>query len=438
MSKEIHLLQLNALNHIKNYFKKCKKKKVNINISPFCDFVTWADCLGNEKIKLFQQKSYISFSYFKNIIKEIFFVGTNSNYKLKLYKRNIKNVDNIIYTYCSRNDFNSKGEFYDKYFNFKSNSNSKTLLFLISLDNFLPKNSINCYILYKDGNNFNFFYFIKKFFMNIFKKNFFHTFNKTYDYSEICANFFTSIFKNDQFNLHMPYENRPHQNFIIEATKKISKDNNIFGYYHRAPEPFQLEMIYKTKNLKRLYVSSKIQKNIFLKYFLWPKNKIKVMNSFRYLSFSNRSNFIFIPYKINKPNFLIEKLNTLQAKKKMSLRRFNISIHPLNRRNKPQILFKKKIQNIIKENKYINSFDAPVILGEPGGVASELLDTVGKVYHICKNPLDVFSEKMWKNLKVKKISDYIYQYKKKSSEKFLYIDRDNKKFKKLLKRNNFI
>ena len=438
MSKEIHLLQLNALNLIKNYFKKCKKKKVNINISPFCDFVTWADCIGNEKIKLFQQNSYISFSYLKNIIKEIFFVGTNSNYKLKLYKRNIKNVDNIIYTYCSRKDFNSKGEFYDKYFNFKSNSDSKTIFFLISLDNYLPKNLMNSYILYKDGNNFDCLYFVKKFFMNISKKNFFHTFNKTYDFSEICANFFTSAFKDDQFNLFIPFENRPHQNFIIEAAKKISKVNNVFGYYHRAPEPFQLEMIYKTKNLKKLYVSSKIQKNVFSKYFLWPKNKIKVMNSFRYLSFSNRANFIFFPYKISKPNFLVEKLRTLQIKKEMSLREFNISIHPLNKKNKSQILFKKKIQNVIKESKNIKTFDAPIILGEPGGVASELLDTVGKVYHICENPLDVFSEKIWKNLKVKKISDHIYQYKKNGNEKFLYLDSDNKKFKKLLSRKNFI
>ena len=91
----------------------------------------------------------------------------------------------------------------------------------------------------------------------------------------------------------------------------------------------------------------------------------------------------------------------------------------------------------MKQNKNLDLLDAPIILGEPGGVASELLDTVGKVYHICENPLDIFSEKIWKNLKVKKISESIYQYKKTSNEKFLYLDRNSKKFKRLLRNNNF-
>ena len=78
-----------------------------------------------------------------------------------------------------------------------------------------------------------------------------------------------------------------------------------------------------------------------------------------------------------------------------------------------------------------------MILGEPGGVAAELLDTVGKVYHICENRLDIFSGKIWNNLEVLKISDSIFQYKKNRNEKFLFIDSNNRKFKRLLKNNNF-
>jgi hypothetical protein len=437
MSKEIYLEQLNALKLIKKFNKRCIIKSIDINISPFCDFVTWADCIGNDKIRLMQKKSFISFSYLKNMIKEIFFVGINPNFKLKHFKRNIKDVENVIYSYCSKKDFNNKGDFYDKYFNFKSSKNSKTLFFLISLDNYLPKKSKNTFILYKDGNYFNFIYFIKKFYKKIFKKNFIHSFNSTSSFSEICANYFISVFKNDQFNLYIPYENRPHQNCVIQATKKISKKNNIFGYYHRAPEPFQLEMIYKAKNLKKLYVSSNIQKKVFIKYFSWPVDKVEVVNSFRYLEFYNRSNFIFFPYKIKNPNFLIDRLNKLQKIKKMSLKNFKISVHPLNEKNISQIDFKNKIKKIIKKNKNIKLFDAPVILGEPGGVAAELLDTVGKVYHICENPLDIFSGKIWNNLEVLKISDSIFQYKKNHNEKFLFIDGNDRKFQRLLKKNNF-
>ena len=134
----------------------------------------WADCVGNEKIKLLQKNSFISFSYLKNIIKGIFFVGINSNYKLKSFKRNIINVENIIYSYCSKGDFNKKGEFYDKYFNFKSSRSDKTIFFLISLDNYIPKNSNNTYIIYKERNNYNLIYIFKEFLKKkSFKKNFF-------------------------------------------------------------------------------------------------------------------------------------------------------------------------------------------------------------------------------------------------------------------------
>jgi hypothetical protein len=433
MINKIHNTQINTLNIAKKYHKKNKNRSIDISVSPFCDFVTWADCIGNEKIKLLQKNRLISFQYFKNILKEIFLIGINSNYEIASSKIETKNIDNVIYSYCSKKNFNNNGEFYDTNFNYGSKKNSKTVWFLISQDNYIPKKIFNTFILYKKKNYFNLYYLFHSFLKNIFKKNFFHKFNYTYDYSKICYKFFFSKLQNAHFNLYIPYENRPHQNQIIRATKKISKKNKIYCYYQRAPEPLQLEMIYKEKNIDKLYVCSKIQKNIFIKYFSWPEKKIEIINSLKHLKFLNRSSHIFLPYNIENSKFFLERLEKLQHLKKRSFNNYKISIHPLNEKSKEHLHLKKMIKINLTKNKNKPN-NVPIILGAPGGTASEMLDTVGKVYHICDNYLDIFSQKIWKNVKVTKISDSIYEYKK-ISYKFLLTNGNKNNFYNLINKN---
>ena len=80
----------------------------------------------------------------------------------------------------------------------------------------------------------------------------------------------------------------------------------------------------------------------------------------------------------------------------------------------------------MKQNKNLDLLDAPIILGEPGGVASELLDTVEKFTIFVKNHWISFLKNMEK-FKSKENFRIIYQYKKMSNEKFLYLDRNSVK-----------
>ena len=123
----------------------------------------------------------------------------------------------------------------------------------------------------------------------------------------------------------------------------------------------------------------------------------------------------------------------LQHLKKRSFNNYKISIHPLNEKSKEHLHLKKMIKiNLIKNKNKPNNI--PIILGAPGGTASEMLDTVGKVYHICDNYLDIFSQKIWKNVKVTKISDSIYEYKK-ISYKFLLTNGNKNNFYNLINKN---
>ena len=435
MEKEIYKSQIDTINLAKKYLKLRKKTGVDISISPFCDFVIWADCIGNEKIKLISKKKYLSIDLVKNFIKEILSIIINSNYKLISSKIDKKKSYNIIYSYCSKENFGKDGSFYDRYFNYKSNKKKNIYWFLISLDNYIPTKIKNISIVYKEKRTINFLNFLKIILKNLFKKNFLDNTNNTSFRSNLFANYFYKTFKYSKFNVYLPYENRPHQNAVIKVAKQISKKNKIFGYYHRMPEPLQLEMIYKSNFLDKLYVCSEIQKKVFHRYFSWPSKKLEVTNSIRYLKLKKRKDYIFLPYNIKNQNFLIEKLKTLLMIKNSSIKKHNISIHYLNKKNKKHINFKDQIKKIsIKKKKKL---DAPIILGEAGGVAAEMLDTTGKVYHISNRNLNIFSQKIWKNIKVKKISESIFEYKKLTNKKLLNLNGKKNNFSNILKKNKF-
>ena len=345
METEIYKTQISSLKLAKNYIQNSKLKGIDVGLSPLCDFVIWTECLGKQKLKLLRKKKFLNFNFLKVLIKEILSIGKNYNYSILTSTVNHNSKINIIYSYCTKKNFNKDGSFNDTYFG-KSVKNKNIYWFLISLDNFIPKKSKNIFVIYKEKNSFNLFYFFEFICKNFLKKNSFHFCNNTSNISRIYSNFFYNEFKNLKFNLYLPYESRPHQNAVIKASKKISNKNKIFGYYHRMPEPFQSEMIYKLKDLDKLYVCSEPQKKVFNKFFSWPLKKLKVIDSIRYSKLTKRRKFIFLPFEIKNIKNLFEDLKKLLIFKNANINGFKISLHPLQKNNKnifiSKILFKIK------------------------------------------------------------------------------------------------
>ena len=54
--EKIKNFQLSSLKTAIKYLQSCKKKGIDINTTPYCDFVTWADGLGLEKFLLLIKK----------------------------------------------------------------------------------------------------------------------------------------------------------------------------------------------------------------------------------------------------------------------------------------------------------------------------------------------------------------------------------------------
>ena len=435
---EIDSYQNNSLSLAKRYLKNCKKKGININISPFCDFVTWAQCVGNEKLKQLIKPRKINLKLLYLYALEVVTIAKLDCYlKTSLKLKNDNKKLNIVLSYSEKSNYSNNGIFRDTYFKL-TNKKNRIIWFLLSLDNYIPPQKKNLFIIHKKQDEYRWFYFIKILIKNLSKKNFFFRFNNTTLFSEMMSDIFYDLFKGKKFNLFLPYESRPIQNAIINSAKKISKKNKIFAYVHNMPTAFQADMIYKNQDIDILFVCSNLQKKIFVKYYEWPKKKIKVTGSIRFTSFPKRKSTIFLPYEITDEKFYLDNLLILFKLKKFNNKNLKISIHPLKKLDQEHINFKKliigEISGIegIKRNK-IMIFD-PILIGTPGGVAAECLQNLGKVYHITNNKYDIFSKIIWKNLEIKNLNQFTYKYRVIKKVNFIDLKSSKNPLRKKLQR----
>lgn len=432
--------QLILLEKVKKYNYFCLKKKIDPSLNPWSFMTTWVkthgyfklnDLMGHNKKKFFfLLKDLISISGLHDL--KSFYHSNNYSFKKKI-------IDTIIISYCSKKDFDSNGVFYDKYFGISS-KNKNYLWFLISLDHFLPKKVNNNIIILKkiNKNKFNFFFFIKKF---LSKKNF-YTFSNSTVFSEIISESFLKLFSDKVVkNLVINYEAIPFQHSLIQIIKKININTNVLCYLHCAGWALQTELMYKEKKIDKLFVSSYDQRNNLIKYFNWPPQKIKFIPSLRFRREKNDyfSKKIFVPFEIYDDSKILQNFeNFIISFEEKSLNKFSFKIHPLNFKSEKHRNFKTKIQKIIERNesKFSNKLKKKisVFIGTATGVCAQAIEDGVIVYHLPCNPiLDVFSEEIWPNIKVRKILDNVYEYSLRKKNKLFLVNNQKNKFNKYLK-----
>ena len=281
MNSEIDFVQLSLIKKSKKYLSHCKEKGIDIALSPFCDLTSWINSLGYQKIHLINENKIFNKSYLRYFLSEIINIG-RYKFNYHIYKNNLSNIKklNIIYSYSWKENF-KKDFFFDNYF--KVGSKDKNFFFiLISIDGFLPKKAQNCIIIKRTKIFFDPLNFLNCFFKKIFHKHFFHQFSSTNIFNEFIQRLVQNELPKKKMNVLIPYENRPHQNAFIIATNNKNKQNKIICYLHNMPWPFQLDMIYKKIKIDKLLVCSDIQRKVFIKNYLWPKNIVRIISSIRF------------------------------------------------------------------------------------------------------------------------------------------------------------
>jgi hypothetical protein len=150
----------------------------------------------------------------------------------------------------------------------------------------------------------------------------------------------------------------------------------------------------------------------------WPKNKLLLIESLRFRSDENRSlsKKIYLPYILDNKRVLIKEFEKLLINSsKKNFPKLEIKIHQANLNSKKHLVFKNELEEIMevyKDNFSNNPSEEniSIFFGVTTSIF-EALESGTKVIHICSDPLlQSFDEKMWPNLKTKKLNNFTFSY----------------------------
>lgn len=397
-------------------------------------FPIFGDAPGTLFLKSKAENKYVIhfiLNYFKFFLSILF-----SKVEFKRYFNTKKNFQNIYFSWGFKKNFDKNGNFKDRYINKNISNFKNTLIFLIYLDNKLPsKVKPNTILVYKKEflKNFNLIFFLKYLLKNIN----FKFFKKMSSFSSLSDQVVEFIRKNissqNLKKIFLIYEGQPYQKNIIFYFKKKLKGINITGYDHSAPPALPLNLYFDGCSPDRLLITGKEQANFYKKYLNWPKSKLKIIPSFRFQNekkafFQNR---IFLPFELSDKSIFLKNLQILvDANKIKNLNKYEVKIHPLGLKLKDHIQFADKVKNVIKKSKNSKikkNNKSSVFFGQTTAIIVAL-ELNFKCYHVCSYPLfDSYSSKLWSSIKVKKLSENLFEYELIRKNSFIQKGSNNEK-----------
>ena len=390
MMTNIFVQQLKILKKIQRFFFSEIKQNQELSIYDYYYFTSWVQNYGNWSLRsLIKKNTFLS--NFKFIIKYIIEYSIKDTTEFSILEKISKNnYKNLIITYMNSSNL-KKNKLYDTYFNTKIHNSTKTLWLIINFDyiNVNLNKYKNVLIINKKFTFFNikfYFFLFKNFFLILFKKKkikdkvFYNFLEKTLlrivKYK--CVN-----------NVYLPYESQPHQHFIIKIIKKYSKKIRIFGFLHSSLVPLPTDFFYK-KNYEpdKLIVNGEIQKKILHKYLLWPKSRVAVKNSFRYLK-KNKSTFynkIYLSYFIGNPDAAFNKIKYLLKTILNFKNKFNVINHPYMANSFSHNKLLNLLGNYNRSRKNLIKKNITIVVGV-SAIILEILENDQEVIHICEDPI---------------------------------------------------
>ena len=404
-----------------SFVSKHKKNKYN-QFSDINYLNTWVLNFGN----YFLRKKFLDLSFFDNL-NFLFFL---------FYKKNISENYNFYFNFSSKNilkniyqnlviSFKSNYSDFDTHFSSNRSYTKNSLWLLINLTdkNFFEK-SENIIISKKKINNVLFIKFKTTILFLIWlifgsknheDKNFISTFNRIFD--RVNLRHIKRVF--------LPYEAQPYQKYLINLIKKKNRKCEIIAYCHGGLPSLPIEYT-QNKLIDKIYVHSKVEQSILTKFFGWKKTKIFLTKSFRHFKKNKiKPNKLYLPYNFNFNKKLKEDLHFLFSRYDMG--RIKVVSHPFVKNSRNQ----KKLHNYIhhlkqkKNSKYDKKNTKTIFLGVTGSILEALQNGLN-VIHVTNNPqFELYSNFLWKNIKVTQISERIFSYKLEKKNNLIFFSKKN-------------
>lgn len=435
MQKNEDIIQFNLLIKAKKFISSFNNRKYFPKTNNIFYLASYS-----KSIDLYTLKNFIKLkqSFLKHvyvILKDAFYGMHYLNHESVKPKVNIK-YKKIVISWAFKNNFNKDGSYNDRYFNINSNHDNKILWYLVYMDKDLPKKIEKNIAIFQPikFKKLNFIFIIKNIFSKIYLipksyKYFLADISSNSTLAEIISKDFNKYLNKELNNVLMPFESQPFQNQIIENIRNYNLKIKTTGYIHSPPLALPTNFIYKSGCPDKIILNGVDQLNCFVKYLGWKQKNIKVLASDRFFKeFKDLSNIIFLPISITSIDKIIYSVRYLAEKKILNLNNFIIKNHPASKYSKKHKELTKKLKNIIYKNKdkYKKKNKFSIFIGTSGAII-EALEKKNSVLQICEEPIiDMYSSKIWRNIKKEKITDYIYKYSLKKRGSMIKLGKKSK------------
>ncbi len=420
--RQIHLIDL-----VKKYISNLNKSDIDITKSSQCYFPLWSESPGQARLKFWDKGWIYAIKLLYVNLKYILAIASHTKYdEIENYNQKNK-AKTLIITWAFKNCFQPDGSYNDRYFGENSQNLKNSRWILISMDDYVPnilKDNIKILKIKKGYFKYNFFSFFKILISILLeckfssKKIFHYLSSYSYFANQMSLIIKKELKKNNFDIVLMPYEGQPFQHTVYSEAKKYNKKILTAGYMHSMPTPLPCEYIFRYGAPDFLYLHGSSQVDIFKSKLNWPENKLILIKSLRFRNENKRSfsSKIFLPLTIQRKNILIDSFkNFLSNCPSKNFQMLEVMNHPAMFNSEKHIFLKTQIEKLMENYKDKFSHDSKnikdtIFFGVSAGIF-EALEKGNKVIHICSNPLfESFNEKIWTNLKIKKISDFIFQY----------------------------
>ena len=360
-------------------------------------------------------------------------------------KFNKKYYENIIISWSKIENFSKNGSYNDPYFNTNSNINNKSCIwFLIHIDDKIPKNISKNLLLIKkingrfDYKKFFFFFFnLKKIIKNI--NSTIHRQSSQTKTAYSMFDLFKDLLNNNVKKVIIPYEGQVFQNLIIKKIENFNNKIETVGFVHNFPPALPTNLIHRMGSPSKVIVNGIDQLNCLNKYLSWPKKKILLCESSRFIKKNkNMTGKIYLPGHITSIDFIITNFKKiLLLYPESNIQNFEIKNHPHKLKSKIHINLINSLKKLLEEYKKDfninkNYKKISIFVGSTGAIA-EALEYGCTAIHIVENSiLQKYDNKLYTSIKIKVITKDIFQYSLAKKKKLIKFGKKFSTFNKYL------
>ena len=325
--------QIKLLNLATQYYKKLGSVGVDVAESAYCWLLNVPGAPGYFILKNLKENKKINIQGIFFILKQFIAISILHDYKLFNKINTEENFDKLIISWAKKSDFQADGSYTDRYFKINSKHISKTLWFLLFLDDHdLIPNNINKNIVVFGKENlkgkYNFYYLIKVFF-SIFRQSkcslikTFHLCSRRSHFAKIVSKAVIEIVQPKNFKTILTvYDAQPFQNTVFREIKKINNNIKLIGYLH-ATQPLPVLNMHRHGAPDLLLVHGSSQVFHLKEYLNWPESKLRLIPSLRYhkKDITKFNNNLVLPINLSSENILLDQFkNFLKQAEKKSLK----------------------------------------------------------------------------------------------------------------------